>query len=316
MGASQQQPASITSGNQVTPEMLAKSNNVLPASLVSQIKAEQANSPSVLAAQQKALADQQTAGLQKQETQGDTLSAQQSAAYSNFSPEKYAQQIGQLNAYNAQRMGANAGKAARIGNFGQQGALAEGERQKMAMGGAATAATGQQQDIYGRIMGQAGNQQLGLGQLGVSKDTLALRKEEDAQSVQDRQYDRAMAERDKVIGGITGAAGSGAQLLATSDERAKENIKPVSLMDMAKNIKPVSFKYKATQGDGGKHIGVIAQDLEKSPATENTVKEVDTPDGKRKAIDTNELSTVNTGAISELARHIIKLENELNKRGK
>lgn len=69
-------------------------------------------------------------------------------------------------------------------------------------------------------------------------------------------------------GQLGNAIGQGTMAyLAFSDERLKENIKPVSKSDLAemrKNLKAYTFQYKSDIHGRGEFVGVMAQDLEKS----------------------------------------------------
>lgn len=86
------------------------------------------------------------------------------------------------------------------------------------------------------------------------------------------------------IGGIVGGAiqgGAGIGAAAVSDKRAKKNIGAAdSLVEqMLDKVEPSQFEYKDKADGQGKRIGVMAQDLEKSPAGAAMV-EVQ-PDGKK-----------------------------------
>ena len=77
--------------------------------------------------------------------------------------------------------------------------------------------------------------------------------------------------------GAGGAIGSSA-VTAFSDERVKEDIRPISdddLMDFARKVHAVSFRYKPGTEDGGaeQHAGVLAQDLEKTRIGKSLVSE-------------------------------------------
>lgn len=68
-----------------------------------------------------------------------------------------------------------------------------------------------------------------------------------------------------------------------------------------------AYDYKNPSAPGaapGRQVGVMAQDLERSPATAHVVH--DTPHGKQ--VDTGRLALVNTAAISELQRKLQMLE--------
>jgi hypothetical protein len=93
---------------------------------------------------------------------------------------------------------------------------------------------------------------------------------------------------------------------ALSDERAKKNITPVSLADaLGREVHGVEFQYKPGQADGGKHAGVLAQDVER--ALPGAVKEG--PDGMKR-VDTGHAALATMGAVSELARRLRVVEGK------
>lgn len=77
---------------------------------------------------------------------------------------------------------------------------------------------------------------------------------------------------------FSGLLGQGAQAaaLAFSDERLKTNIVPVSkeeLAEMRKHLKAYRFNYSNQDHREGEFVGVMAQDLEKSPLGRSLVRE-------------------------------------------
>jgi|GEM_PF-1863311 len=94
-----------------------------------------------------------------------------------------------------------------------------------------------------------------------------------------------------------------------SDEKMKEDIKEApKLEEITKEIEPKGFKFKEEAGQGdGEHIGVIAQDLEKTPLKENVI---DTPAGKM--INPGKQENSNLNMIIQLSRKV----DEILKRGK
>lgn len=100
--------------------------------------------------------------------------------------------------------------------------------------------------------------------------------------------------------GTTPTTSTGQQ---TSDRNAKDNIKQNSLSDSLNKIKSYSYKYK---GSDRQENGVMAQDLEKG-AMKSAV--MDTPEGK--VIDTDRLSTMNTGALADHEKQIRSLKDEV-----
>lgn len=97
-------------------------------------------------------------------------------------------------------------------------------------------------------------------------------------------------------GGLIGAIGG-----LFSDEKLKEEIKEApKLKELTEKIKPVGFKFKDEMGQGdGEHVGVIAQDLEKTPLKENVV---DTSAGKM--INPAKQENSNLNMIVQLSRKV------------
>lgn len=79
--------------------------------------------------------------------------------------------------------------------------------------------------------------------------------------------------------GIGGALSLGG--LALSDKNAKKNIKDGkgATVDLLESVSPKTYDYKDKNNGAGKHVGFLAQDLEKSKVGKSLVK--DTPQGKQ-----------------------------------
>lgn len=115
------------------------------------------------------------------------------------------------------------------------------------------------------------------------------------------------------LGGIAGQfAGSNAGsawiagMLPTSDKNAKKNIKPVSddqALDAVKSTPVSSWDYKPGQGDGGSHVGPMAQHVQK------TMGEQAAPGGKQ--VDLITMNGVNMAATAALARKVDKLAKKV-----
>lgn len=107
---------------------------------------------------------------------------------------------------------------------------------------------------------------------------------------------------------LWGAVGKiGGSLIAASDENIKEDVKPVATeMSLAaiKKLPVKSWKYRedSAPADGGKtHVGPMAQDVQASLGDQSA------PGGK--VIDLISLSGHHTGAIKELDKRVMSLEN-------
>lgn len=104
------------------------------------------------------------------------------------------------------------------------------------------------------------------------------------------------------IGAVAGLAG------LFSDRNLKEDISPTKATDGLEQLKAYTYKYKKgpAYAGGRDESGVMAQDLEKTGMRQAVM---DTPEGKK--IDTNRLSTMNTGAIAEQEKRMQRIENIL-----
>jgi hypothetical protein len=119
------------------------------------------------------------------------IAAGEQARYEAFDPEKYARAqadaAGAMQAYQARRMGANAGKAARLGNMGlqqaQMNALGQGYGLKQGMGSQAYGMRAGQQGQLGQFGAQKGQESLAragtqLGFVGAQQQALGAQAQE------------------------------------------------------------------------------------------------------------------------------------------
>lgn len=115
------------------------------------------------------------------------------------------------------------------------------------------------------------------------------------------------------LGGVAGQfAGSkaGSTMIAgfLSDVNAKKDIKPVSDEEALAAVKatPISrWTYKGGMGDGGRHIGPMAQDVNR------TMGEEAAPGGT--SLDPITMNGINMAATSALARKVERLEQAVKK---
>ena len=113
------------------------------------------------------------------------------------------------------------------------------------------------------------------------------------------------------LGGVAGqfagsAAGSTAIASFLSDKKAKKYIKPVSDAAALQAVKatPVSsWRYKDGQGDGGAHVGPMAQNVRK------TMGESAAPDGKQ--IDLISMNGISMAAIAALDKKVGRLSQQI-----
>jgi len=179
-------------------------------------------------------------------------------------------------------------------------------------------ATGQ----FGLIAGQRAGEQLTARGQDISARTASN------QLAAQTAAEQAARQQQNTMGWL----GFGANVLGAllSDEDAKKNIQPTTqkadvstvlaklkankqpvavqkttVEQVLAKVRPVKFDYKG-EGDGANRVGVIAQDIEKSPLKAAVI---DTPQGK--ALDTAQLTGGNTAMILELAQMVNDLRKEL-----
>jgi hypothetical protein len=115
---------------------------------------------------------------------------------------------------------------------------------------------------------------------------------------------------ERYLGGLEGA---GKMAMVASDVRAKEAIADGSsdVDGFMASVSPSTWKYKKEHQDRpeaghGRFLGVMAQDLEKTPAGKAAVK--DTAQGK--VVDYGKLGGILTAAVSRLHRRLSKVEKK------
>lgn len=119
-------------------------------------------------------------------------------------------------------------------------------------------------------------------------------------------FEALMGVAGKFAGSNAGSSWIASALPAISDVNAKRDIKPVSDEQALQAVKstPVSrWQYKGGMGDSGRHIGPMAQDVNKN------MGEQAAPGGKQ--IDLVTLNGVNMAATAALARKVERLEQEI-----
>ena len=113
------------------------------------------------------------------------------------------------------------------------------------------------------------------------------------------------------LGGVAGqfagsAAGSTAIASFLSDKKAKKYIKPVSdaaALNAVKATPVSSWRYKDGQGDGGAHVGPMAQNVRKS------MGETAAPGGKQ--IDLISMNGISMAAIAALDKKVGRLSQQI-----
>jgi hypothetical protein len=115
------------------------------------------------------------------------------------------------------------------------------------------------------------------------------------------------------IGGsmMGGGGGGGGGMMkgmggAMSDERVKsgEKVARSEVSELAGSLQPVSFEYQDGAGPAGHRVGVLAQQLEQTPAGAALVQ--DTPRGKM--VDTNQATMANMAIAAEQEQRLRRLE--------
>lgn len=113
------------------------------------------------------------------------------------------------------------------------------------------------------------------------------------------------------LGGVAGQflGGQGfANMMAGSDENTKEDIKPVSdeqALDAIEKTPVSTWKYKPGEGDGGQHVGPMAQHVQK------TMGEQAAPGGKQ--IDLITMNGMTMAGMAALSRKVDKLDKKVSK---
>ena len=102
-----------------------------------------------------------------------------------------------------------------------------------------------------------------------------------------------------------------------SDCRLKELFGTDDIVELFSHINSYEFKYtpkalrlyNGTKGvDEGTNIGVMAQELEENPVTENTVVE---DENGYKNIETNKLATTEAAVLADVCKRLIAIEEKL-----
>jgi hypothetical protein len=111
--------------------------------------------------------------------------------------------------------------------------------------------------------------------------------------------------------GIQAGGAIGGAVAAKSDKNSKKDIKPAKdadLQEFIKAAKAFEFKYKNPQDGSGKHIGNLAQELQKSEVGKSMV--VDTPNGK--VVDYGKGFGAMLATMNNMNQKIEKLEKKKN----
>ena len=151
-------------------------------------------------------------------------------------------------------------------------------------------------------MGTAGSLAGQMGNLGVQSTGQQIGAGQAASQAATGQGAQAQQGGGGLIQGV-GAA------IAASDKRLKKDMKPdLSLDEILKKVRPITYNYKNQPEGTPERMGVLAQDLEKTPMKAAVI---DTPQGKM--INTNELSPMVLDMLLQLGGRVKDLESGRSK---
>lgn len=103
---------------------------------------------------------------------------------------------------------------------------------------------------------------------------------------------------------ILGLVGTAASFF--SDERAKEDIQPIDSRKMLEELSGYSYDYKDPSMGAGPQVGVMAQDLERSPFAGAVGED---PGTGMKTVDGGKLAGSMTGLLADINRRLSELED-------
>lgn len=149
---------------------------------------------------------------------------------------------------------------------------------------------------------------------GLTKDKSSEDKAAEKATEEAEKAKEATKETTEEVAEETGKAEDAAII---SDCRLKELFGTDDIVKLFSHINSYEFKYtpkalrlyNGTKGvDEGTNIGVMAQELEENPVTENTV--IDDENGY-KNIETNKLAAADTAVLADVCKRLIAIEEKL-----
>ena len=237
--------------------------------------------------------DQERAGSFNQKSASRNLEG-----ISDRSANQYATEAGQAGQALGNQMGQQAA------TMGTQAATQAARTAGLNKGQAALEGGQQAGSLYSQ--GQMQGQGLGMGAYGQGASTQlqGATAQGNLGSSQMGEAGQQQQAGNAATGGLFNALGG-----LFSDEKTKEDIKPAYDIDEIMNkVDPIRFKYKKEMEQGsGEHIGITAQDMEKTPLKENVM---DTSMGKM--INPGKQENSNLNLIVQLASKIKELEGKKN----
>lgn len=153
----------------------------------------------------------------------------------------------------------------------------------------------------------------GANLASAAKDIAGLTKDK---SSEDKATEEATKEAEKAAEDAKEAE-KAEDATIISDCRLKELFGTDDIVKLFSHINSYEFKYtpkalrlyNGTKGvDEGTNIGVMAQELEENPVTENTV--IDDENGY-KNIETNKLAAADTAVLADVCKRLIAIEEKL-----
>ena len=159
----------------------------------------------------------------------------------------------------------------------------------------------------------------GVNLASAAKDIAGLTKDK---SSEDKATEEAAKEAEKAKDATKDATKEATEEVAEggniiSDCRLKELFGTDDIVELFSHINSYEFKYtpkalrlyNGTKGvDEGTNIGVMAQELEENPVTENTV--IDDENGY-KNIETNKLAATEAAVLADVCKRLIAIEEKL-----
>lgn len=241
--------------------------------------------------------------LEQQSQQAIGQAAQTLQGITGKSPSQFAAESAAAGKEIGSQMGQQAAQ------LGTQQALQAARTAGLNKGQAALEAGQQAGQLYSQ--GQLQGQGLGMGAYGTGAQAqLGGTGQQIGLGLGQMQGGQTSRQQGQQAGG-GGLMGIGQFIASLSDKNAKEDVKKAPTIDsILRKIKPVSFNYKKETGEsGGKHVGIMAQDVEKTPMKENVIE---TTAGK--AIDTGKQENSNLALIVELAAKVDELKKRMEKK--
>lgn len=163
-----------------------------------------------------------------------------------------------------------------------------------------TSANANQQEIYNKGLQQQQFQNQMSKATGVTQQQGQQAANLQAQAAAAQQAQQAQTGALLNLGGTLGAAA------IASDERLKKEIKEYNSSDFLDALSPYKYEYKDKKFGDGEHVGVMAQDLEKTAAGAKLV--MDTKEGKM--VDYSKAGPAILASLAEINKRLKKVEDK------